>query len=71
MIWDRKSTYFIDNSMIIPFTTKAIYCSTNLVWDPLHQAPIAPLSRLSSQPLDLFLGSEWVLMEEEGQIGEF
>jgi hypothetical protein len=30
MIWNRKSTSFIDNSMIIPFTTKAGYFSMNL-----------------------------------------
>jgi hypothetical protein len=41
-----------------------------LVWDPLHQAQSAPLYGFSSQPSDLFLGSEWVLMEEEGIIGE-
>jgi hypothetical protein len=71
MIWDRKSTSFIDNSMIIHFTTKASYYSTSLVYAPLHQAPSAPLSGFSSKPSDLFLGSEWVLMEEEGKIGEW
>jgi hypothetical protein len=60
MIWERKNTYLIDNSMIIPFTTKAGYYSTNLVWDPLHQAPSAPLYGFYSQHSDLFLGSEWV-----------
>jgi hypothetical protein len=70
MIWDRKNTSFINNSMIITFTTKANYFSTNLVWAPLHQAPSAPLYGFSSQPSDLFLGSEWVLMEEKGIIGE-
>jgi hypothetical protein len=60
MIWDRKSTSFIDNSMIIPFTIKVGYYSMNLVRAPLHQAPSAPLSDFSSQPSDLFLGSEWV-----------
>ena len=60
MIWDKKSTSFIDNSMIKPFTTKANYYSMNLVWAPLHQAPSAPLYGFSSQLLDLFLGSEWV-----------
>jgi hypothetical protein len=71
MIWDWKSTSFIDNSMIIPFTTKANYCSMNLVWAPLHQNPIPPLYGFSSQPSDIFLGSEWIMMEEEGKIGEF
>jgi hypothetical protein len=60
MIWNRKSTSFIDNSMIIPFTTKAGYFSMNLVRAPLHQAPSAPLYGFSSQPSDLFLGSEWI-----------
>jgi hypothetical protein len=60
MIWDRKSTYFINNSMIIPFTTKFGYYSMNLVQYPLHQAPSAPLYGFSSQAYDLFLGSEWV-----------
>ena len=60
MIWDRKSTSFIDNSMIIPFTTKADYCSTNLVRAPLHQAPSASLYGFCSQHSYLFLGSEWV-----------
>jgi hypothetical protein len=60
MIWDMKSTSFIDNSMIIPFTTKDNYCSTNLVRAPLHQAPSAPLYGFSFQPYDLFLGSKWV-----------
>jgi hypothetical protein len=32
--------------------------------------PSAPLYNLSSQPSDLFLGSEWVLMEEEGIMGK-
>ena len=60
MIWDKNNTSFIDNLMIIPFTTKSVCCSTNLVQAPLHQAPSAPLSSFSSQPSDLFLGSEWV-----------
>jgi hypothetical protein len=60
MIWDRKSTSFIDKSMIIPFTTKVVYFSMNLVWAPLHQAPSAPMYVFSSQPSYLFLGSEWV-----------
>jgi hypothetical protein len=42
----------------------------NLVRAPLHQAPSAPLYGFSSQPSDLFLGSEWVMMQEEGIIGE-
>ena len=54
MIWDKKNTSFINNSMIIPFTTKADYFSTNLVQYPLHQAPSAPMYGFSSQPLDLF-----------------
>jgi hypothetical protein len=42
----------------------------NLVWAPLHQAPSAPLYIFSSQPSDLFLGSEWFLKEEEGLMGK-
>jgi hypothetical protein len=42
----------------------------NLFWDPLHQAPCAPLYGFNSQPSDLFLRGEWVSMEEEGLIGE-
>jgi hypothetical protein len=60
MIWDKKSNSLIDNSMIMPFTTKFNYCSTNLVWAPLHQDLSAPLSSFSSQLSNLFLGSEWV-----------
>jgi hypothetical protein len=60
MIWDRKSTYFINNSMIIPFTTKVDYCSMNLVLDILHQDQSEPLYGFSSRSFDLFLGSEGV-----------
>jgi hypothetical protein len=43
----------------------------NLVKVPLHQAPSEPLYGFSAQPSDLFLGSEWVMMEEEGIIMEY
>jgi hypothetical protein len=71
MIWDMKSTSFIDNSMIIPFTTKVGYYSTNLVQAPLHQSPSAPLYDFSYQPSYLFSSEvNGFLMEEEGLIGK-
>jgi hypothetical protein len=38
----------------------------NVFFFVFSQAPSAPYMNFSSQPFDLFLGSEWVLMEEEG-----
>jgi hypothetical protein len=38
----------------------------NLVWVPLHQAPSAPCMNFFSRPSNIFLGSEWILMEEQG-----
>jgi hypothetical protein len=65
MIWDMKSNSFINNSMIIPLQSKlAIDLRT---WSRLlfTKLQVHLYVSLSSQPSDLFLGSEWALMEEE------
>jgi hypothetical protein len=49
-----KSISFIDITMIT--YNKVGYCSTNLVWAPLHQDP--------SAPLDIFLLSNFFLEME-------
>jgi hypothetical protein len=68
MIWDRKSTSFIDNTMITYNQIRLLLHEPGR--DPLHQDPSAPLhmdfsSHTSSWEI------EWVYDGGEGKIGEF
>jgi hypothetical protein len=66
MIWDRKSNSFINNSMIIPLQSKS--ATVPRTWSGLlfTKIQVHLCISFSSQPSDLFLGSEWVKWREKG-----